>query len=367
MNKPPISSLDERLRTRIRREGPITFYEWMQSALYDPTDGYYFRPDRLRQGRAGDYRTAPESSPLFAATFARYFAKLFHELGSPRQWTICEVGAGRGDFAFGILNSLQRCYPNVFHATTYSIDEVSNDARSKAFARLSQFSEKIMWQSLDEIKDLLDPGIIFSNELIDAFPIHRVTFRKGKLRELCVGLRNDEFVWVDCDPDASVSNYCRRSKITLNEDQIVEINLSAEDFISRAGSSLKQGFVITVDYGAERDELLSASHRREGTLRAFQRHELIDDVLSHPGEQDLTTTIDWTQISEAGESVGLETVRHERLDQFLLHEGLLEELQMLTSELPESEALRLRTSAREMIMPTGLAASFQVLIQRKAA
>ena len=94
-------------------------------------------------------------------------------------------------------------------------------------------------------------------------------------------------------------------------------------------------------------------------------HQLIDDVLANPGEQDLTTTIDWTQIKDAGARVGLETLRHERLDQFLLQQGLLDEMEMLASKLADADALRLRISAREMILPHGLAASFQILVQQK--
>src|SRR5947207_2212229 len=96
-------SLADRLRERIRREGPISFYDWMQAALYDESEGYYCRPGRVRQGRSGDYRTAPETSSLFAVTFACYFAKLFAELGSPSQFTIVEAGAGSGQFAEGVL------------------------------------------------------------------------------------------------------------------------------------------------------------------------------------------------------------------------------------------------------------------------
>src|SRR5712691_2856137 len=107
-------SLAERLRARIRREGPISFHDWMQAALYDEREGYYCRSDLDRQGRAGDYRTAPETSPLFAATFARYFAKLFTELGSPSSWTILEAGAGSGEFERGVLSGLKSNHPTVF-------------------------------------------------------------------------------------------------------------------------------------------------------------------------------------------------------------------------------------------------------------
>src|SRR5919202_4738783 len=104
MSSSPLSAekpLAERLRERIGREGAMTFRDWMAAALYDERDGYYRRSDLKRWGREGDYRTSPERSPLFAATFALYFAKLYEEIGAPREWTIFESGAGEGHFARG--------------------------------------------------------------------------------------------------------------------------------------------------------------------------------------------------------------------------------------------------------------------------
>jgi SAM-dependent MidA family methyltransferase len=369
-NNEQTPSLAERLRARIKRDGPITFRDWMQAALYDERDGYYCRPDRIQQGRAGDYRTAPESSPLFAATLAQYFSKLFaelfHELGSPPTWTIFETGAGGGEFAYGVLNTLRAKYPEVFSVTSYVIDEVSPTTRRRAAERLSEFADRLIFQRLVEIDRAVNAGVCFSNELIDAFPVHRVIMRDGRLSELCVGLKQDDFVWVECDPVQGVAEYCRRVGLRLSEDQIAEINLAAEEFVARAAGLFDRGFLITVDYGVERNELLDSPDRFAGTLRAFHRHQLIDNVLASPGEQDLTTTIDWTQIREAGSRAGLRTIRFERLDQFLLSEGLLGLLsEMVTHTQDQVEALRLSTGAREMIMPHGLAASFQVLVQEK--
>jgi SAM-dependent MidA family methyltransferase len=362
--------LVERLRARIKQDGPISFREWMQAALYDDQEGYYCRPDRIPQGRAGDYRTAPETSPLFAATFAWYFSKLFadlfFELGAPPTWTIFEAGAGGGEFAYGVLNSLRAKYPNVFSATSYVIDEVSPATRRRAAERLTEFADRLTFQRLVEIDQTANAGVCFSNELVDAFPVHRVIMRNGRLSELCVGLKQDAFAWVERDPEQSVAEYCRRVDLRLSEGQVAEINLEVEEFISRAARLFERGFLITVDYGAERNELLDSPDRFAGTLRAFHRHHLIDNVLARPGEQDLTTTVDWTQIKEAGARDGLRTIRLERLDHFLLSEGLAGLLgEMLTQTQDQVEALRLSTSAREMIMPHGLAASFQVLVQEK--
>jgi SAM-dependent MidA family methyltransferase len=358
--------LTVRLRARIQREGPISFRDWMQAALYDDSDGYYCRPGRVRQGRAGDYRTAPETSPLFAATLASYFSKLFAELGSPRTWTIFEAGAGGGEFAQGVLTTLKDIYPEVFSATSYVIDEISPATRERAQTGLSEFAERLTFQSLADIDQSANAGICFSNELVDAFPVHRVIGRHGDLRELFVGLVRDKFVWVEGDPVQPVAEYCSRVGLRLSEGQIAEINLDAEEYVSRATHLFDRGFLITVDYGAERTELLDAPDRFEGTLRAFRRHQMIRNVLDTPGEQDLTTTVDWTQIKEAGRGAGLRAIRFERLDQFLLAEGLTGVLsEMLSQTEGQAEAVRLTTGAREMIMPHGLTASFQILVQGK--
>lgn len=361
-------SLAARLRERIRREGAITFHDWMEAALYDPREGYYCRPHLTRWGRAGDYRTSPERSPLFSATFARYFASLYEELGSPPLWTILEAGAGAGHFACGVLETLKRFHPRVFATTRFIIDEASTDARQGAQDKLRPFDDRIDYRRLYEIETPIDTGIIFSNELLDAFPVHRVTLRDGRLFELCVDVTDSgEFTWVEKETmTPRLAKYFERVHITLAEGQIIEINLDAKEWIARAATILRSGFIITVDYGAEAEELYSAPHRRLGTLRAFHQHRFADDPLARPGEQDLTTTVDWTDIKRVGEECGLKTISLERQDEFLLRAGLLEQLELMTAEAAnETEAVILRASAREMILPSGLSTSFQVLVQAK--
>jgi SAM-dependent MidA family methyltransferase len=364
--------LIDRLRQQIRRHGPISFRDWMQAALYDEREGYYCRSGSIRQGRLGDYRTAAETSSLFGATFARYFAALFTELGSPDRFAIIELGAGKGDFAHAVLSTLKSRYPQVFAVTHYVIDEISPATRAEAAARLVEFEKRVAFQQvatqLSSDKSLLvdgsravSSGIVFSNELVDALPVHRVIKRDGELRELCVGLNRDDFMWVMRPMQPRVADYCTRVGLNLAEGQIVEVNLAAEDFMREVAARIEKGFVITVDYGMERSDLWNAEQRPHGTLRGFHRHQLIDDILSRPGEVDITSSIDFTQLK----GTGLPVVRDERLDQFLLAEGLLDELETVAGGLPASEALRLRTNARELIMPHGMAASFRVLVQQK--
>src|SRR6185295_19072485 len=199
------SALADRLRERIGREGPMTFCDWMRAALYDQDDGYY-SGGRAKWGREGDYRTSPERSGLFAATFAGYFSRLYGKLGSPSKWTLLECGAGGGHFAEGVLRTLQSSYPEVFAATSYVVDEVSAHSRSLAGQRLHAFADRVEFKTVGEVE--IESGDVFSNELLDAFPVHRIIRQDGKLREFYVTLGpSGDFEWQIGDPDPGVSVY----------------------------------------------------------------------------------------------------------------------------------------------------------------
>lgn len=340
----------------------------MAAALYDPEEGYYCRRNLPRWGFSGDYLTSPERSPLFASTFASYFARLYEELGAPPRWTIIEAGAGAGHFAAGVLETLERDYPNVFASTHYIIDEASADAIRRSQARLVPFEKRVEFCRLHEIRAPAGEAVVFANELLDAFPVHRVTMRDGRLLELCVGLdAAGEFVWVEVAPTTPrLVAYFQKLQLELAAGQIAEVNLEAVDWIARAAVVFQRGFLITVDYGAEARDLYNFSERGKGTLRAFHQHHFADDVLAQPGQQDLTTTVDWTSIRSAGTEAGLQTVLFERQDRFLLQAGLLEQLERLSANTQsEAEAATLRASARHMILPDGMSASFQLLVQKR--
>ncbi|MCA1632046.1 MAG: SAM-dependent methyltransferase, partial [Acidobacteria bacterium] len=360
--------LAERLRERIVREGALTFRDWMAAALYDEREGYYRRAEIDRWGRAGDYRTSPERTPLFAATFARHFAALHEILGSPARWTIREAGAGAGDFASVALDTLRREHPRVFDATRYVIDEIGESSRESIAARLSPFADRVEFRGNGERDAQPCEGVVFSNELIDALPVHRVRVRGGRLRELCVGLDGaGNFSWEEREPSTPrLAQHFARLGVSLSEGQSAEVNLEAEEWIAASASRISRGYVVTVDYGANARELYDGEARPEGTLRAFRSHRFCEDLLASPGAQDITSTVNWTQLERAGRDAGLETVSLERLDRFLMRAGALEQLESLAARAAgEGERAWLLVSAREMILPAGMGESFQVLVQKK--
>ena len=366
---PSLLTLRDQLTERIQREGPITFHDWMRTALYHPTEGYYNRPDLKRWGREGDYRTSPERTDLFAATFARYFQLLYDHLQRPVEWTIVEAGGGDGQFAAGLLRTLQEQFPQVFSATHYVFDEASDDARRRARQRLTQFGDRLLFGSIKSLPPF-NPGIVFSNELLDAFPVHRLKMVNDHLFELYVTLdAAGQFEW-SLGPLSSsrLAEFCEEHGLALANGQIIEVNLGIETWLAAVAQKLQSGYLITVDYGAEAPELYGFRERNLGNLRAYSRHAFVDDILERPGEHDITTSVDWTQVMRAAERLGLEVVSFEQQDKFLQREGLLEELERrITSATSDAERLVLTTSAREMILPGGMASNFQVLIQKCVA
>jgi SAM-dependent MidA family methyltransferase len=363
-NSPTSFTLAERLAKRILRQGPITFRDWMECALYDTAQGYYMRNDLTRWGREGDYLTSPQRTELFAAAFARYFAELYQNLHEPVEWTITECGAGDGTFAYGVLTALQDTFPDVFQATRFVVDEISVVSQGVLAQRLRGFGDRVRFSSLTSL-DSIDVGVVFSNELFDAFPVHLLTLARGRLQELYVTATESgkfEFVFQDASTP-KLAEFCIRHKIEPAEGQTIEINLGIDDWLTALSAKFKRGYLITVDYGAEAEELHSRTH---GTLRAYSRHRFVDDVLTSPGEYDITSSVNWSQVRTTSARLGFEVIEFAQQDKFLLRSGLLEELQRRLEETSsEADRLQLTTTARQMILPGGMASSFQVLVQAR--
>jgi SAM-dependent MidA family methyltransferase len=362
------TSLSERLRERIEREGPLTFRDWMCAALYDPEGGYYCRSDLRRWGREGDYRTSPERTSLFAATFARYFVRLYEQLGKPEVFRIVESGAGAGHFASGVLANLQRNFPEVLATTTYVVDETSASSRDLVRERLQPFGNRVEFFE----GQTFDTGVVFANELLDAFPVHRVVLRDGEYRELYVTANSrGQFQWLEqqLSPDLRepLADYISLSGLTPSAGVVIEINLEIEQWLRKMAAVLKRSFLVLVDYGAAANQLFSDRANPDGTLRGFRGHEFVADFLTGPGDHDLTATVNWTAVQASAAHLGFELVEFARQDQFLIGNGLLEELDSETSSAAsESQRLKLRNEAREMILPDGMAGSFQVMVLKKS-
>jgi len=356
-------ALSEILAKRIRAGGPISFAEFMRECLYHPAHGYY---SRANARRFGDYYTSVDVHPIFGGLLARQFAEMWELLGSPRPFVVAESGAGVGRLAGHILNFSARALPEFYAAVEYVAVERSNARRAEHAARLADHVAAGRVSSADEIPREIPAGCIFSNELLDALPAHRVVVENGALREIYVGFESTRFTEVPGEPSMpALERYFQEQGITLAEGQQAEVCFEACDWIESAGRALERGFVLTVDYGHEAIALYDEHHNR-GTLLAYRDHTVSENLLDAPGEQDLTSHVNFTAVDLWGRRARLLRTGLVTQSQFLVALGRGNEFADLYEPgQTEMEKLRARLLLKNLIHPEGLGEKFQVLIQHK--
>ena len=295
------TALTDLLREDISRRGPIPFRDFMAAALYHPEFGYY-GSGRARIGREGDFFTNVSVGALFGKLLARQFAEMWERLGRPAGFTIVEQGAHRGEFARDALEGLQEFAPECFATTSYWIAEPVAELRTTQAATLAGF-ERVRWAaSLEELPRFT--GVHFSNELIDALPVHRIAWAGGVWMEQYVDLREDSFVFVN----GKVSSADLEARLSLlppvPDGYRTEVGVAALEWITGLAALLERGFVIAIDYGLSREEYYRPE-RTDGTLSAYAGHRRESDPLVRPGEIDLTAHVDFTSMVERAEENGL--------------------------------------------------------------
>jgi SAM-dependent MidA family methyltransferase len=356
-------TLTEMFVQRIRAGGPIPFDEFMRECLYHPVHGYYARANTFR---FGDYYTSVDVHPIFGRLLARQFAEMWELLGSPRPFVVAESGAGVGRLASHILDFSARVLPAFYESLEYVAVERSGARRAEHATRLADHVAAGRASSSAELPQSISAGCIFSNELLDALPVHRVVVEQGALREIYVGFDDPRFTEVSGEPSTpALEAYFREQGITLEEGQQAEVCFEAGDWIESAGRALERGFVLTIDYGHEASALYGEHHNR-GTLLAYRDHVLSENVLDAPGEQDLTSHVNFTALDLRSRRAGLVRTGLVTQSQFLVALGRGNEFtDLYESGQSEIEKLRARLLLKNLIHPEGLGEVFRVLIQHK--
>ena len=318
-----MNPLTEILRDEIRRSGPISFYRFMQAALYEPSHGYYRRA-RGPFGRQGDFYTAEQIQPVFGIVMATRIRMLFQEMGAPPAFTVVELGAGRREMA------------DAFGEWRYIPVDLAGGTLPERFS-----------------------GVVFANEFFDALPVEQVTFRQGCFRELRVGW-DERFVWTAGPPARQETvEYVRRYFPPPEEGALFEVNLDALAWLERVARALEAGFVLTIDYGYTRAE---AVRFPRGTLMSYRRHHADEDVLEDPGTKDITAHVPFTALQEHGARLGLETVRLETLARTLLSAGEEDQFAAALAGATAAEELRRRLQLKTLLF--GMGETFRTLLQR---
>ena len=325
----------------------------MATALYHPRHGYY-TSGRAAIGRRGDFFTNVSVGALFGRLLARQFAEIWQRLGEPVEFTIVEQGAHGGDFACDVLAGLREFAPDCFAAAAYRIVEPGSVLREAQAVKLAGFGGKVRWATaLEQFS-----GVHFSNELIDALPVHAVTWTGDEWRERHVGLRDDRFVFTD----GPISSETLRAHLALlppvSPGCETEVNLAALDWVADIGSKLERGCVLTIDYGFPRAEYYRAD-RIGGTLTGYAHHRRETDLLARPGEIDLTAHVDFTSLAEQGARCGLRLAGFTDQHHFMVGLG---RLHFPDGTVPDAREMR---AFKTLMHPTHMGLSFKVLCLEK--
>jgi SAM-dependent MidA family methyltransferase len=304
------------LRQEVQRQGIISFARFMELALYCPDSGYYEQPER-RIGRAGDFYTSVSAGSLFGELLAYQFS-LWMGAGRASRQQMVEAGAHDGQLALDVLSWTALHRPALFETLEYWLVEPSRQRQAWQREKLDKFAGRVRWvETLDGLPTGGIEGVIFSNELLDAFPVHRVSWdaNAGNWFEWGVVLAGDEFIWRrlpgearDWSVDLKQAGFDLQPALlkVLPDGFTLELSPSAADWWREASLALRNGQLLTFDYGFTALELF-APERSRGTLRAYHQHRASENILARPGEQDITAHVNFSRLQSVGESAGLKT------------------------------------------------------------
>jgi SAM-dependent MidA family methyltransferase len=342
----------------------MTFKEYMETVLYHPKEGYYNKAkDKI--GKSGDFYTNSNIHPVFAKVFVHTFVDILQK--EKLDPVICEVGAGTGLFAKEVLHTLKENYPDLYEKVTYIIIEGSPFHREQQMLKLPT-SKVMQFDSIEKALTELPSfnGVIYSNELFDALPVHIVEKNDNAIYEVMVELDqlgNLREVKKICD-DSELIKWISKYYGDLQDGQRFEVPLAMTNMINILSKWLKKGVLITVDYGYTNEQWALPEHRL-GSVRGYRNHQMMNNPLAYPGDIDLTTHIHLDPFIEIGNEAGLKFVSCQRQDQFLISAGIIEMLQEHYDPNPFSEVSKQNRAIRQFISPGGISNSFTVIIQEK--
>ena len=396
-------SVRQIIEQEIRERGPMPFSRYMELCLYRPDLGFYSR-DAEQFGKAGDFYTSSDVHAVFGRLLARQFDEIWRVLGSPGRIEILELGPGRGLFAQDVLDWSEKKFPEFFQALHYSLEESSPRLRERLRSNLIRhfnsgraslhsadsplkawFSSEPVPLSGDWAKSDAGPGIaveqrfspaltppqsggltadtpviIFANEFFDALPVE-ILSSKGALR---ISLQDDRLTEIWVSPSAEELEFLDRYSVHPEPGERLEVPLVAHRCMSRLAASLRHGFVVAIDYGYTREEQLAGRHR--GTLMAYRQHSATQNPYEAPGEQDLTTHVNFTALAAAAEENGLQAQPLLTQSQFLM--GIGENNQFVDAfedcRLPQERA-KVAVQLKHLVTPAGMGETFHVLVASK--
>ncbi|TMV46686.1 SAM-dependent methyltransferase [Paenibacillus mesophilus] len=347
----------------------IPFRDYMELCLYHETLGYYNR-DSAKVGKEGDFYTSASIGSIMGEILGACFIRMARRLSGPEEtFTIVEWGGGTGRLAGLILDTIAERDPELYKRLDYMMYEVSPYHRRLQLTELERHPNVRHADTNAGFEPIPERSVVvFSNELLDAFPVHRIERKDGLLHEWHVGWDDGTGQFTKklfpLEQDGPAAVYIENQGIAIREGQIIEVNPAAADWIRRVGERLAHGTLVTIDYGDTAEELF-ASHRMKGTFLCYRNHQAYDDPFAYPGEQDMTAHVDFTACIRAGEEAGFTEWSLRTQQQFLIDEGVLDMLASHDGRDPFSPQAKRNRAVRQLLISDQMSELFKVLVQTK--
>ncbi|PLT34719.1 class I SAM-dependent methyltransferase [Bacillus sp. V5-8f] len=341
-------------------DGRISYSDFINLALYSPQTGYYMN-NREKIGRLGDFYTTSNLADAFGRTLARWFVHCVKEYSLPP--VFCEIGGGTGRLAHSILSYIRQKEPAMEKDLKYFINDVSPFHRQQQREALTEFKYVKIIESIEKLPVI--EGIIFSNELYDAMPVHVIEKKQGQLYEVCISLDEGKLI-EELQPlqNANIFAFLEDQSLSLTEGQRFEVPLAMVSYIKTIAEHLQKGLIVTIDYGYTNEEWGEPAHKK-GSLRGYQNHRMFENVLENPGKMDLTTHIHFDALAHYGTQFGLKNEQLLGQQEFLLKAGILEELCDHDGSNPFSEIAKRNRAIRNLVVHGGISSYFRVMMQTK--
>jgi SAM-dependent MidA family methyltransferase len=359
-----MTPMDELIQ-KIMSEGPLSFESFMEFVLYDPQSGYYMK-DSTKIGREGDYYTSPHLHRIFGAMLGRQMFEMWELMKSPHNFQIVEMGAGMGYMAKDMLEYLKvssvRCQVSgLFDHLKYTIVEINPAIRAKQQELLRDYGDKVQWVStLEELEPIT--GCFLSNELLDAFPVRLVEMDK-ELAEIFITAKDNNLFEIKKPCSDEIKEYLKEFSIDLFSmaPYRTEVSIRIKDWLFQISNKLREGFILTIDYGYPAFEYYS-DERNRGTLLCYHQHQLNENPYINIGEQDITSHVNFSSLDKWGLELGISTVGFCPQGTYLISLGIDELIAELSGESPDAFDL---VKIKGLIFSEGMGESHKVLIQYK--
>lgn len=292
--------LDKKIAAEIAAKGPITFARFMEMALYDPEEGYY-AAGKAEIGRGGDFYTNVSVGPVFGWLLAQQFEEIWNALGRPDPFFVVEQGAHDGRLAADILSVAAGPFAQSLQYVLVESSPLWRKRQEQALAG----GGSLRW--VPETAELGPfQGVVFCNELIDAFPFHLLRSKEEGWSELRVAEESGALVFREAETSKEAAAEASRLP-PCPPGALAEVRPAASAWLKGIASMLQRGFVLIADYGDEADALFGAG-RPFGTFACYRNHRRDEQPLEKPGTKDITAHVDFTSLAFAAREAGFQAL-----------------------------------------------------------